>query len=377
MALATVLVIGSGLLLSSVRALRAVDPGLDARDVVAVELGAPSEYSGARAVAFYDQLMARLTALPGVRAAGAIHLTPVTRGNWSFPYLAEGIEPPDGPLPDANFRVVTPTYFEAVDQPLLRGRALTADDRSPEAAPVGLINRALAERIWPSADPIGRVIKIFGNQPFTVVGVVGDVRQTALDAEPQPELYLPHGRSWGLSAMTVMVETDGDPAQLGAAAVAEAHALDPAVPVIRSRPLSQVLDESMAQRRFFAGVLTFFGALALGLGALGVYGVVGTMMSARRAEYGVRMALGASRGRVLWSALAGALGPIAVGLAAGMAGAAWGSRLLGALLFEVGPRDPGTFAASGLVLALAAVLAVTLPALRATRVDAARVLRAE
>jgi putative ABC transport system permease protein len=186
-ALATVLVIGAGLLLSSVARAPLGGSGIRrARRRRRRARRAVRLRRRARRVEFYDRLTQRLAALQGVRGVGAIHLTPVTRGNWSFPYLAEGMEAPEGPLPDANFRVVTPTYFDAVDQPLLRGRAFTQADRAPDAPWVGMINRTLAERLWPGEDPTGRVIKLFGSQPFTVVGVVGDVRQSALDVDPEP-----------------------------------------------------------------------------------------------------------------------------------------------------------------------------------------------
>ena len=375
-ALATVLVTGAALLLSSLRALRSVDPGLDPADVLAVEVAAPSaEYTGDRARAFYAGLIERVEAMPGVRRAGAIHLTPFTDGNWGFPYLAEGMEPPDGPLPSANFRVVTPGYFETVDQPILAGRDLASPDQAPDAALVGLINSTFAEQLWPGEDPLGRTIRIFGSTPFTVVGVVGDVHQHALDAAPRPEMYLAHGGGWSLAGMVVMAETGADPGALVPAVRAAVAELDPDVAIVRARPLRDVLGESMVQRRFFAGVLTFFGGLALVLGAVGVYGVMSYTMGARRAEYGVRMALGAHREGVLRSALSRGMAPVAAGLAVGVVASLAGGRLLGSLLFGVRPGDPVTLAAAAGVLALVAFIAVLVPAFRATRVDAARVLR--
>ncbi|MBW3553313.1 MAG: ABC transporter permease [Gemmatimonadetes bacterium] len=376
-ALATMLVAGAALLLSSLRALRSVDPGLDPSDVLAVEVAAPpAGYGGDRARAFYAALIERLEAMPGVRRAGGIHLTPFTESNWGFPYLAEGMEPPPGPLPSANFRVVTPGYFETVGQPVLSGRDIASSDQSPDAALVGLINRRFADELWPGEDPLGRTIRLFGSTPFTIIGVVGDVHQHALDREPRPEMYLAHGGAWSLAAMVVMAETEGGPAALVPAVRAAVAELDPDVAVVRARPLHEVLGDSMVQRRFFAGVLTFFGVLALALGAVGVYGVMSYTMGARRAEYGIRMALGARREGVLRSALSRGMAPVAAGLVLGVLASLAGGRLLGSLLFGVRPGDPLTVAAAAGVLGIVAFTAVFIPALRIARVDAARVLRA-
>ncbi|HEX7050478.1 MAG TPA: ABC transporter permease [Longimicrobiales bacterium] len=376
-ALAMVLVTGAGLLLSSLYALRSVDPGLDTSDVLALELAPPpAEYGGDRARIFYDQVRERFAALPGVRSVGAIQLLPFTTNNWSFPYLAEGHAPPAGePLPTANFRVVTPGYFDAVDVPLLAGRRIDERDRADGEA-VGIINRTLAERLWPGEDAVGRTIRLFGSNPFRVIGVVGDVRQHSLDVEPRPEIYFPLTQ-WPLASMVVMLETDGDPAALAAMARRAVRAIDDDVPITDARPLDDVLGQSMARRRFFAGVLTFFGALALILGAVGVYGVTAYAVGARLPEFGVRMALGATPRRVLRDAHLSGLAPVLLGLAVGTAGALAANRLLTSLLYGVGAGDPLTLAGAALVLGSVTALASWLPARRVGRVDPVTVLRAE
>ena len=376
-AFALVLVTAAGLLVSSLRAIRAVDPGLDAHDVLALELAPPpGSYDGDRAVALYDRLRARLGGLPGVSAVGAIQLLPLSDGNWQFPYLAEGHDPPRGePLPDANFRVVTPGYFDAVDLPLLSGRAIEAGDRA-DGPRVVVINRTLAEQLWPRARAEGKTIRIFGDQPFRVVGVVGDAHQRALDVAPRPEMYVPLTQ-WPLAGMVVMVESSLPPASLVHSATAAVWEVAPDVPVTRARPLSAVVDASLERRRFFVRVLAFFGALALGLGAVGVYGVTAYAVGARRREFGVRLALGATGHQLVRSALSSAMAPVAVGLAAGLAGSLAAGRLLAGLLFGVGPRDPLTLAAAALILGAVAAVAGWLPARRASRLDPARVLRAE
>ncbi|HEX7117433.1 MAG TPA: ADOP family duplicated permease [Longimicrobiales bacterium] len=376
-ALAMVLVTAAALLLNSLRALRAVDPGLDAADVLVLSLAPPpAAYAGDRASLYYDAVRARLAALPGVRGVGAIQVLPFTNADWAFPYLAEGHAPPaDGPLPSASFRVVTPGYFDAVDVPLLAGRHLDAGDRAGGEA-VGVINRTLAERLWPGGEAVGRTIRLFGSDPFRVVGVVGDVRQFGPGAPSEPAIYLPLAQ-WPVASMVVMVETAGDPESLAAAARAAVRSIDPNVPVASIRSLDDVLGGSIREQRFFAGVLTFFGALALGLGAVGVYGVMAYTIGARLREFGVRIALGATPRQVVRGALASGLAPVAVGLAAGAGGALAATRLLEGLLFGVGARDPATFAVAAAVLAGVAAAATWLPAYRAGRVDPAGVLKGE
>jgi len=375
-ALATVLVTGAGLLLASLRELRSVDAGIDTSDVVAMQL-APAEarYEGEAALVLYDQLFERLRAIPGVRTVGAIHLMPFTADNWGFPYLAEGHQPPPGTLPTANFRVVTPGYFDAVDQPLLEGRLITDADRRGDRLRVGLINRTMAHMLWPDESAVGKTIRLFGSVPFEVVGVVGDVRQFTLDLAPEPEMYVPHGAGWSLASMAVVLEVAGDPGSIAGAAQRAVWSVDDDIPITSIRPMDDVLGESLARRRFFAAVLSFFGALALALGAVGVFGVMAYTMGARRGEFGIRMALGATRGRVLGGAIGMGVLPVGVGLVAGIASSLAASRLLESLLFGVTPGDPATTIAAGLTLAGIGVAATFVPAYRATSVDAAAVMR--
>ena len=376
-ALATVLVSGAGLLLKSLQELRSVELGIDASDVVALEISPPrAQYQGEAARLLYDRIFERLRALPGVRAVGAINRLPLTRGNTDFPYLAEGHAPPDGPLPSANFRVVTPEYFDAVDQPLIEGRPLADADRRTERAIAGLINRTMANQLWPDESAVGKSIRLFGNQPFEVVGVVSDVRQFTLDRAPSPEMYHPHGARWSVANMVIMIEGSPEVLPTPAAIRQAVWDIDPDIPVEYVRHMADVVDRSIARRRFFASVLSFFGVLALALGAVGVFGVMAYSMGARRSEFGLRMALGATRRRVLRGAVARGAVAIGFGLVVGLVGSATSTRLLQSLLFGVSPGDPGTHAVAGVILATVAALATLIPALNATRVDAATVMRA-
>jgi predicted permease len=373
-ALAMLLVTGAALLLASFRSVRAVPPGIDTHDVLAVRV-APSvtDYDGARARQLYDELLASVRAVPGVRSAGAIHLLPFTQNNWNFPYLAQGHAPPvDAPLPSANFRVVTPDYFDATDVSVIAGRPF--DDRDAADAPaVGIINRTFAEQLWPGQDAVGREIRVFGNMPFRIVGVVEDVHQHGLRRRPEPEMYRPHAQ-YTLSTMVLMIETDRAAADVADAVRGVVRALDAKIPVTDIRPLADVLDESIARDRFFAGVLTFFGVLALLLGGVGVYGVMAYAVSARVPEFGVRLALGATHGRVVHDALRAGVMPIAIGLIAGTAAALAATRLLQSLLYGVEPRDPLLLGAAALVLGATALLACWLPVRRVRLVQPMAVL---
>jgi putative ABC transport system permease protein len=375
-ALAMLLVTAAALLIQSFRTVRGIDPGMDTRDVLAVQIAPPSaEYRGEQARLLYDQLIERLAALPGVRTVGAIHLLPFTPNNWGFPYLAEGHDPPvNAPLPSANFRVVTPDYFAAVDVPLLAGRTFESHDAAG-GAPVGIINRTLAEQLWPGQDAVGREIMLFGNTPFRVVGVVGDVHQHALESRPEPEIYRPFAQ-WTLASMVLLIETERDPAASAGAAREAIAGVDPRIPVVAARPLADVLGDSLAQRRFLAGVLTGFGLLALLLGGIGVYGVAAYSVGARVAEFSLRMALGASPADVVRQALRTGLAPVLFGLVAGTLAALAAARLLESLLFDVHPRDPAVLGTAALVLGIVALLATWVPAQRLRRVDPASVLNA-
>ncbi|MEZ4416931.1 MAG: ABC transporter permease [Gemmatimonadota bacterium] len=378
MALAMILVTGAGLMLASFAALRSVDAGLDARDVLSVRL-APSEgrYAGERARQLWQDLESRVAALPGVTGVGSIQLEPFTLGNWSFPYLAEGVPPAaDGHLETANIRMVTPGYFSAVDMPVLSGRPLTAEDR--QGAPRSLlINHAMAEELWPGEDPLGREIRIFGSLSYRIVGVVGDVHQHALDLEPLPEMYVPHAQ-WGPPPVSMVLMVEGPELSALTSAIRDiVRSLDPDIPIPSAQPLSELLDASMDRRRFFAGLLGAFGGIALLLGGLGVYGVMSHLVGTRLPDFGVRLALGAGPRDVQREALLSGLRPAALGLALGSVGAMATAQLLRAALYGVPPVHVPTFVGVGLVLGAVAVLATWMPARRAARVDPLSVIRVD
>lgn len=377
-ALAVILVAGAGLMANSFWRLYTTDPGFEPEGVLEVLVSPPETRfaSDDARRSYYRELLERVAAVPGVTAVSGIHLLPLTQNNWGFPYLPDDFQPrADRPLPSANFRVVLPGYFDLMRVPVVRGRTFSAaDDENAES--VGVINRSLAERHWPGQEPVGKVIRLFGNQPFTVIGVVEDVRQHALDTAPRPEMYRPHAQ-YGLASMYLMVRAQNAEAVAALAGpVREAvWSVNASVPIPEIRPLTEVRAESVGETRLLAGLLGGLGLLALVLGAVGVYGVMAYTTGTRLHEFGVRLALGASPGTLERSALRWGIAPVAVGLAAGAVATLAAGRVMSGLLFGVEPWDPATLAAVLLVLAAVGGVATWLPARRVARSDLTDALR--
>lgn len=375
-ALATLLTTAAALVLSSFSTLRSTAPGIDTSDVLAVTVLPQSDrFTGEMHTAYVQEVTSRLNALPGVSTVGSIHLLPFTDNNWSFPYLAEDHPPPeDGPLPSANFRLVTPHYFEAVDQPIERGRDLTDADRvgSPR---VVLINHTFAESLWPGEDPIGRTIAIFGSIEHEVVGVVGDVHQHALDLEPLPEMYVPMAQ-WNQGGATVVFMVEGPGAVDRASEIREIVAsYDPDVPITGLQPLAEALDASLARRRFIVMVLAAFGFLALLLGGIGVHGVSSNLVGARMSDFGIQLALGASPRDIRRDALVTGVVPALAGLLIGGLAALAARGVITRLTGETSTVGFAVFAVVVSVLLLVSLAASWLPARRAGRADPLEMLR--
>jgi hypothetical protein len=381
-ALAVVVVVGSGLMLRSLSRMTAEDPGLRTDGVVVFRPNPPAgRYpDGAAYEAYYAQVMERLRALPEVEGAAAIQLLPGTVNNWSFPTYPEGVDLGEGSVPSVNIRLVTPGYFETLGLPLSRGRALTATDDADDEKVV-VVNEAFVERFWPGEDPLGRTLRIMGatTPPHRVVGVVADVRQHGFGRDPRPEMYFAHAQlGWNATFWVVARMRPGVEPLASAGAIRDAvWAVDPDVPVAGLDELSRIFDASADTTRFLTAVLGTFGALALLLGAVGVFGVTTFTVGRRTPEFGVRIALGAGGREVLGSALGRSLLPVAAGLVLGLAAAAVATRALESALYQVEPSDPLTYAAVGFTLAAVATLAALLPAWRASRLDPVLVLSRE
>ncbi|MEM7349330.1 MAG: ABC transporter permease, partial [Acidobacteriota bacterium] len=283
-------------------------------------------------------------------------------------------------LPMANFRVVTPGYFEALAVAVPEGRAFEPWDRA-DSQPVGLINQTLAEQLWPGEEALGKRIDLFGDEGhrFTVVGVVGDVRQHDLAEPASPEIYWPLSQSseFGVRSLAILLRTQGPPLELAAAARQTLRSLDPYVPITEVTSLPQVLDAQVAEPRLIAMTMSSFALLALVLGMTGVFGVVSCAVAGRVREIGIRMALGAARDAVVREVLAGGLRLVVAGLAIGLAVAAAIARTLQRYLFAVEPGSLPIHGATVLAILLAALLALWLPARRASSVDPTIALRHE
>jgi putative ABC transport system permease protein len=373
-ALSLVLVLGAGLMLRSLWNLYREDVGFDPHGVLSFRINIPDgRIEDAALPSHYERIWEAIGAVPGVEKVGGIHLLPMSGGNWSFPYVAEGHPVPEGTPPsNANHRVVTPSYFDTMGIPLLRGRFFNERDTA-SAESVGLINERMAQALWPDADPVGKRITVFG-ATFTVVGVVADIRQHGLHSEVHEEMYRPFGQ-WPTAGMFALVRTSGDPRALLPSVQHAIWDVDPDAPLALVRSMDEVFGESVATDRFVSLLISAFAALALALGTVGVYGVTAYTVGGRMREFGVRMAIGADRSRVLRQALLEGLKPALLGVAVGLAGAWWATRLLNGMLYDVGVYDTATFVTVPAVLAAVAVLACALPAWRASRLDPVIVLR--
>jgi putative ABC transport system permease protein len=367
-----------------------VPSGLDAANVLTMRISLPAARYPERTeiVSFYSRFTERVAALPGVRDAGAGSGLPlaVSSGDWSFDI--EGRPRINTRRPGAaDWYVVTPGYFEALNIQLVRGR-LPAESDAEQAPPVVLVNEATARALFPSTDPIGKRVRLSqttgAEQPWrTIVGVVGDVRQRGLDTAPRTEIYIPYRQFLHFSAggqvraMSLVIKADVAPESLVGAVRAELRAIDPEVPAAQVRTMDDVIAASVTDRRLNTLLIGTFGGLALALAAIGLYGVMAYSVTQRTREMGVRIAVGASRASVLALVVGQAVRLVAAGIVLGTAVALAAAETLASLLFDVEPRDPAILALAPVVLLAAGVLASYLPARRATRVDPVTALRAE
>ncbi|MGE0452476.1 MAG: ABC transporter permease [Vicinamibacteria bacterium] len=388
LALAALLLVGSGLLARSLGGLLAVSPGFDAGGVLTLQLWLSGERfrSGenaqqiAAAVRFYDDLLARARALPGVTAASAVTTLPLGGGvdGYGLHLVGRPLANPEA-APSADRFVVAPQFFSALRIPLLRGRLL--DERDAQGAPPAVvINRTAAEALFPNEDPLGRQIALGPPtaERRTIVGVVGDIRHHGLDVPPQYQVFVPQAQwPWAETFLTVVVRSQSDPRSLVDPLRDAVRALDPAQPVTNVRLYEDVLLAATATRRFAAGLLACFAATALALALVGLYGALGVFVGQRRREIGVRLALGADARAIARMVLALGLRPALSGLCLGLALAASLAGALRSLLYEVTTFDPATFAGTSALLLAVTALACLLPAVRAASIDPAETLRTE
>jgi predicted permease len=394
-AIALVLVVSAGLMIRSLQHLLEVSPGFRAEHMLTARISLPATtYKDAAATnAFYRRLIDSVQATPGVEAAGLTSLLPMTGLNSSGSTFVEhttvsGIpifEPLKAHYIETDQRSVVPGFFEAMRIPLVSGRLLTAADNAA-APPVAVVDEEFARRFWPDRNPLGERIATGAvpnsNPPVplwrTVVGVVGHVKNNALDQQGREQTYVPvEQQVFRVGSMYLVARSTRDPLVLASAIQRQVHTLDPALPVYNVKAMDEWLQASVTPRRVTMLLLAAFGALALALAAIGTYGVIAYSVNQRTKEIGIRVALGATRGDVRRMILTAGLRLAGIGVVIGVVLAAAATRLLSALLFQVPRLDPTTFAVTIAVLIGATIAASYIPARRATRVDPMTALRHE
>jgi putative ABC transport system permease protein len=376
--LALVLLLGSGLAIRSLARLLAVDPGFRPEHVLTMQLSVRGAHysTPASQLAFHDALLERLRATPGIEAAGTASGVPFTSTGNSSPFRIVGHEPgPGEPKRHANMWHAGGDYFRAAGIQLIAGRTFTDAD-AQGAEPVSIIDEALAKQFFPNEDPIGK--QIVQGMGTTIIGVVRSVKKEDLAAPDKASVYYPYRQTpWAIGTMTVVVRTSLPMSAAAGVLRSAVRELDPNLPMFDIVPMRERIDRSLGTRRLAMRVLTGFAALSLVLAVLGIYGVLSYGVAQRTQELGIRMALGAQPGDVIRLVVRNGLALVGIGLALGTAAFVGLGRVLAALLYGVGPRDPLTLLGGIALLMLAALLACWLPARRATRVDPVRALRAE
>ena len=383
-ALALVLLTGAGLLVKSFLRLRSMDSGFDEKNLLTMRLTLPvSRYrTSEERVNFYDQVMPRVEALPGVKSAAFITWLPVVLTGGTNVYAVEGHPPLTGQEPVAHVRVITPEYLQTMEIPLRQGRYFDKQDYAG-SPPVAIISETLARLHWTNESPIGKRIKLnWYDSPspwVQIVGVCSDVRQDGLDQAPSADIYFHYQQNpteW-MAPRELVIRTTTEPQSLVAAVRREIRAVDQDEAVYRIRTMEEILSQSVAARNLQMMLLGIFSALALVLAAVGIGGVISYLVRQRTHEIGIRMALGAEKRDIERLIVREGLWMTGMGVAAGLAGALALTRLMKTLLFGVSTTDPPTFTGVSLLHVAVALLASFIPARRATKVDPVVALRYE
>jgi predicted permease len=395
-ALAFVLLIGAGLMIRSFRSLQSVDPGFNPHNVLSmiVSVAGTNEADADRRALFYRDLLQRIGTLPGVNSVGAINHLPLAGDLWDRGFLIEGRpKPGPGEGPDAVYRLALPGYFQTMRLPIRRGRAIDEHDdaRSPR---VVVINERASHEYWPGEDPIGKRISLDEDDDghplwTTVIGVTANARQGDWAHDPDPEIYLSalQNRSFlgedrsnigtHMSYITLVIRTEGDPAELTSAVQGTIWSIDRNLPISDVITMEKAVADATAQPRFEMLLLALFGVVALLLAAIGIYGVMNYAVSRRVREIGIRLSLGASRTEVFRMVIRQAMLQALVGGALGILGSLVLAGLMSNMLYGIQPTDPLTFLGVVILLGLAALLATCVPARKATRIEPITALRSE
>jgi predicted permease len=380
-ALALVLLISAALLVRAFLEVQKVEAGFRPDNVLTFRVTLPPvKYAeAAQRVSFFDDVLERSRALPGVQAAGAITSPPLS-GHWGDFFEVEGARPlgPEEQDPVTLVRVITPDYFQAMGVTLISGRAFTEHDGRTEGAQIVIVNDTFVRTFWPDVDPLGKRIRYReeGSPWLTVVGVTRDVKHYGLDAKMRPGVYVPFLQT-PVRTMAVVLRSASDPTNLVSPVREIVRGMDADLPIHEVATMSQKLDESLRIRRSYSSLFGLFAAVALVLACGGVYGVISHAVNQRTHELGIRMALGAREGQVLRQVLGRGLVLVSIGVTLGLVGAFWASELLESFLFGVSGSDATTYIAVILLLTGVAFVAMLLPARRAARIDPIRALHVE
>ena len=372
--LSLILLVGAGLLVKSFVRLMQVDPGFDSNRLLVFNVGLPPSTTPPQQDDFYRQVVERLQALPGVQSAGAVSRLPLAGGNSDRSFQLPG----GNKSYQADIRVSTPTYFQTMGIPLLKGRGLTEQD-AHSTVQVAVVNETLGRNVFPGQDPIGKYIVNFGplKDKLQIVGVVGNVRHVGLETNPRPEVYLSFGQAHWPSVFMVVRSKTSDPLALTSAAQNAVANVNKDIPLANLRTMQDVIAVSVMQRKFAMLLLSIFAGLAMLLAAIGLYGVMSYTVSQRTHEIGIRMALGAGKADVLRLIVGQGMTTVAFGVALGTLASLALPRLMSGLLFGVGARDPFIFAVVAGLLGGVALAANYIPARKATKVDPMVALRYE
>ena len=398
MTVATMLLVGAGLLINSFTRLARVDPGWNASGLLMFYLVMPQDYSTARKATVIDTVLTELRRQPEVRATGYTYAGPllgiIDRVGWFVPPGRTPEEMRDNP-DNPHLRAVSHDYLQTMGGRLVAGRWFGPSDDAG-AAPVIIVNRTVMRRLFNNQNPVGQLVHLDGDMdaaPQQIVGVVEDMRQSRLDAEPTPQMFMDYRQVLALTQarkmptaaqerlafgfLSFFVRAERDPATLMPAVRSLVNRVDAAAGIDVMLPMEQLVASSLTRQRFYAILLGVFAAIAAVLGAIGIYGVLAYTVSQRRQEIGIRMALGAERGAVLRMVLRRGIVLLTIGIGLGLAGAAGLTRYLSGMLFDLTPLDPATYAAVALLFAVVALVASYLPARRATQVDPVIALRCD
>jgi putative ABC transport system permease protein len=382
LAIAVVLLVGAGLLIQSLWRLRQVPTGFNSQNVLTLVIGIPEvKYPTKKQGQFFKDLTGRIQTLPGVRQASAIMPLPLSGDRFSISFETEGRPVAKGDQPSADLFLIGESYFKTMEIPLLKGREFNdRDDKS--GPPVIIVNQAFARKFFPDENAIGKRIKpgisTDEDDPVMreIVGIVADVRNRDLNSDLRPGFFL-SSMQLPLNQMTMVVKTDGDPKSLVNAIQNEVHAMDKELPVFNVKTMDEYITTAVAAPRFNATLLVIFASVALVLTIVGLYGVMSYSVAQRTNEIGIRMALGAQTRDVLRLIVSQGLKLVLLGLGIGLAVALALTKIIANLLFGVTSKDPFTFAAVAVLLAVVAFVACYIPAYRAARLDPLRALRYE